>query len=201
MTSKFVAPALMLLLAACNDPAVDPAKAPNAGVDAGAASPGVQTPASGSSAPAAPSTPSTPPLTQQDDTGMHIECQGTRLTVAGLPDQGADAAPQTRLEIEKDGQRRSLDKPSEMADYTAVGLACVQDKTGTPYFVVQYGELPYGCQFCEWFYLYDADGKQLTHSTPPLRGEAPSQEPNNDEYEQWLAKLGVTHPEVTYFKP
>ena len=37
---------------------------------------------------------------------MHIECQGTRLTVAGQPDQGNDAPPQTRLDIEKDGQRR-----------------------------------------------------------------------------------------------
>ncbi len=53
-----------------------------------------------------------------------------------------------------------------MDGYTAVGLACVQDRSGTPYFVVQYGELPFGCSFCEWYYLYDASGRQLTHSTP-----------------------------------
>ncbi|ROQ40364.1 hypothetical protein EDF77_2703 [Stenotrophomonas maltophilia] len=195
MTSKFVAPALMLLLAACSDPAAEPSTP--------AAPAAAPPPAAGATAapPATPAAASTTPSTQQDDTGMHIECQGTRLTVAGLPDQGNDAPPQTRLDIEKDGQRRTLDKPAEMTDYTAVGLACVQDKDNTPYFVVQYGELPFGCQFCEWFYLYDADGKQLTHSNPPLHGQAPSQEPNNDEYEQWLAKLGVTHPEVTYFKP
>lgn len=198
MTTKMVAPALaLMLLTACNAPdATAPAAAPATAVPTAAAAPPAPP-----TAPASAASAATPTIPHQDETGMHIECQGTRLTVAGLPAAGNDASPQTRLDLEKDGQTRSLDKPAEMADYTAVGLACVQDKEGAPYFVVQYGELPFGCQFCEWFYLYDAQGKQLTHSTPPLRGEGDAQEPNNDEYEQWLSKLGVNHPEVTYFKP
>lgn len=187
MTSMKVVPALALLLAACSGQG-------NGMPDSGPAA------VAGAPVAPAPAAPPAPPSPQQDETSMHIDCQGTRLSVEPLPDAGEDASLQTRLEIDKDGQRRAIDKPAEMTDYTAVGLACVQDKAGTPYFVVQYGELPFGCQFCEWFYLYDAEGKQLTHSNPPLRGHDDTQEPNNDEYQQWLEKLGVPHPEVTYFK-
>ncbi|WP_241752679.1 hypothetical protein, partial [Stenotrophomonas maltophilia] len=93
----------------------------------------------------------------------------TRLHLAAQPTQDTDASRLTTLEIEKDGARQAIAAPKEMDGYTAVGLACVQDRSGTPYFVVQYGELPFGCSFCEWYYLYDASGRQLTHSTPPLR--------------------------------
>jgi hypothetical protein len=93
-----------------------------------------------------------------------------------------------------------------MKDYTAVGLGCaVADTDGKPYFVAQYGELPAGCSFCEWYYLYDANGKQLTHSDPPIvedksMPEAQQQSPNNAEYEALIAKLGIQHPEVDYIK-
>ncbi|WP_315385444.1 hypothetical protein [uncultured Stenotrophomonas sp.] len=175
---RFV-PALALLLAACSAPsgqavstaAPETAAAPKAAVAA------------------------TPLPTQQEEKGMHKECPGARLHLTALPAQDGQAT-QTRLEIEKDGQRRTIDAPAEMRGYTAVGLACVEDQQGTSYFVVQYGELPYGCAFCEWFYLYDANGKQLTHSNPPVRGEGESQSPNNDEYSQLIAKLGIKHPEV-----
>ena len=124
-----------------------------------------------------------------------------RLHLAALPTQDTDASRLTTLEIEKDGTRQAIAVPKEMDGYTAVGLACVQDRSGTPYFVVQYGELPFGCSFCEWYYLYDASGRQLTHSTPPLRGtEGDEQEPNNDEYEKLIDTLGIKHPEVNYIE-
>jgi hypothetical protein len=183
-TLRFVSPlALALLLAACNAPSgqAGSAAAPDAAV----------APASAAAAPPSP--------TQQEEKGMHKECPGATLHLTALPAKDGETT-RTRLEIEKDGQRRAIDAPAEMSDYTAVGLACAEDTKGASYFVVQYGELPFGCAFCEWFYLYDADGKELTHSTPPLRGEADAQSPNNDEYSQLIAKLGITHPEVDYLE-
>ena len=122
MTTKMVAPALaLMLLTACNAPdATAPAAAPaTAAPTAAAATPAPPT------APASAASAATPTIPHQDETGMHIECQGTRLTVAGLPAAGNDASPQTRLELEKDGQTRSLDKPAEMADLHKI-------ITGTP---------------------------------------------------------------------
>lgn len=187
MRSSPLAPALALALVACSG---QPADAPTTG----AAPQPAATPAT---APAA-SSPSSH-LTR-DENGMHIDCQGTRLHLATLPAQETDAPQRTTLEIEKDGARQAIAAPAEMDGYTAVGMACVQDTSGTPFFVVQYGELPFGCSFCEWYYLYDASGRQLTHSTPPLRGEGEEQEPNNDEYEQLLEKHGIQHPEVNYIE-
>lgn len=185
MSSLRFTPALAMLLAACGGPAAGDA---NDKAAAGAHPTAV--------APAA--TAATPLPTQQEEKGMHKECPGARLNLTALPAKDGDAT-QTRLELEKDGQRKAIDKPAEMSEYTAVGLACVQDKQGASYFVVQYGELPFGCSFCEWFYLYDAAGTQLTHSTPPLREEDGAQAPNNDEYEQAITRLGINHPEVDYF--
>ncbi|MGV8960970.1 MAG: hypothetical protein ACOH1V_11410 [Stenotrophomonas sp.] len=182
MSSLRLTPAFVLLLAACSGPA-------DVGVNATTS----ETPAA--AAPAVASAPLSPP--QQEEKGMHKECPGSRLDLTVLPAKD-DEAIQTRLEIEKDGQRQAIEKPAEMSGYTAVGLGCTQDRQGTPYFVVQYGELPFGCGFCEWFYLYDADGKQLTHSKPPLREEDGQQAPNNDEYEQLITRLGIAHPEVDY---
>ncbi|MFI8718137.1 hypothetical protein ACIGHF_09665 [Stenotrophomonas sp. NPDC077464] len=180
MARLFTAPAVALLLAACSAPS---------GQSVSTAAP------DGAAAPAAPAAQTPSPTQQEEENGMHKECAGARLHLTTLPATDGTAT-RTRLDIEKDGQRRTLDAPVEMEGYTAVGLACVEDAQGASYFVVQYGELPYGCAFCEWFYLYDANGRQLTHSTPPLRGEAGSQSPNNDEYSQLIAKLGIQHPEV-----
>ena len=185
-----VAPVLALMLAACSGPE---ASAP-------AATPASSNPAKTPAAPAAAAA-ALPTSPTRDETGMHIDCQGTRLHLAALPTQDTDASRLTTLEIEKDGTRQAIAVPKEMDGYTAVGLACVQDRSGTPYFVVQYGELPFGCSFCEWYYLYDASGRQLTHSTPPLRGtEGDEQEPNNDEYEKLIDTLGIKHPEVNYIE-
>jgi hypothetical protein len=135
----------------------------------------------------------------QGQNGMIKECPGARLHLTALPSQEGAAPTRTRVELERDGQRQPLVAPPEMADYTAVGLGCAEDGKGATYFVVQYGELPYGCEFCEWFFLYDGQGRLLNHATPPLREEDGQQSPNNDEYGHKLEELGLRHPEVEPF--
>ena len=112
---------------------------------------------------------------------------------------------QTDLSI-RDAARKSVDvaKPSEMADYTAVGLDCAVASDNTHYFVVQYGERPYGCGFCEWYYLYDASGKQLTRSNPIFLSdsslpEGKQQTPNNREFDAALDKLGIKEVNTELF--
>ncbi|WP_379654652.1 hypothetical protein [Pseudoxanthomonas sp. UC19_8] len=132
----------------------------------------------------------------QGQNGMIKECPGARLHLDALPRQDGAASTKTQVELERDGQRQTLAAPPEMSDYTAVGLGCAEDGKGGAYFVVQYGELPYGCEFCEWFFLYDAQGRLLNHATPPLHEEDGQQSPNNDEYQHKLEELGLKHPEV-----
>lgn len=112
---------------------------------------------------------------------------------------------QTDLSI-GDATGRSVDvaKPSEMADYTAVGLDCAVASDNSHYFIVQYGERPYGCGFCEWYYLYDAAGKQLTRSNPIFLNdsslpEGKQQTPNNREFDAALDKLGIKEVNTELF--
>ncbi|WP_250862528.1 hypothetical protein, partial [Caballeronia sp. INML3] len=71
--------------------------------------------------------------------------------------------------VDSAGRQVIIDTPEEMEGYAVIGLGCaVADADGKPYFIAQYDELPEGCSFCEWYYLYDANGKQLTHSYPPV---------------------------------
>lgn len=135
---------------------------------------------------------------------MEKTCEGTTFRIA--KDTGAETTATTLQIVSQDGTARAIDKPEEMREYTAVGLGCaVAASDGKPYFVVQYGELPFGCQFCEWFYLYDASGRQLTSSKPPLLTDASlpegeQQSANTREYEDMIQKLGITHPEVEYIQ-
>ena len=135
---------------------------------------------------------------------MDKQCDGTTFRIS--PVDASDVSRGTMLErVDAAGVASPIARPAEMADYTAVGLGCATGSDGKPYFVAQYGELPFGCEFCEWFYLYDADGKQLTRSEPPLLTdetlpEGKQQTPNTAEYERMLVKLGIKHPEVTYFE-
>lgn len=145
------------------------------------------------------SSPKAAEAVPQGQNSMIKECSGFRAHLAPLPAQ-AGAATKTRVEVERDGQRHELAPPPEMQDYTAVALGCANDGKGSGYLVVQYGELPYGCEFCEWYFLYDARGQLLNHATPPLHGEDGSQFPNNDEYERKLEELGLKHPEMVPFQ-
>ena len=61
----------------------------------------------------------------------------------------------------------------------------------------------YGCSFCEWYYLYDAQGKQLTRSEPiliedPSLPEGQEQLANNREFEALLTRLGMQMPEMAF---
>lgn len=106
--------------------------------------------------------------------------------------------------IQDDGTVLDIASPSEMRDYTAVGISCaMSEEDGNPYFIVQYGELPWGCKFCEWFYIYDKNGKQLTKSVPvTLRDEAlpdtQQQYPNNREYTVLAKSLRLPRTEMSY---
>jgi len=141
---------------------------------------------------------------------MKKSCAGAEmhLMIDAFAQGASDDVPRaTSLRVmDSTGQQMAIVKPEEMKDYTAVGLGCaVADTDGKPYFVAQYGELPTGCSFCEWYYLYDANGKQLTHSEPSVvedknMPEAQQRSPNNAEYEAMIAKLGIQHPEVDYIK-
>lgn len=137
---------------------------------------------------------------------MDKTCEGVTFRIAPVGGD-SNAATETSLSvIDQAGNSKAIEKPEEMQDYTAVGLGCAVAKTdGKAYFVVEFGELPSGCQFCEWFYLYDTHGNALTRSAPPLlvdesRPEGQQQSPNTREYQQALEKLGIQHPEVSYLK-
>jgi len=144
---------------------------------------------------------------QAESSTMQKKCAGAelQLIVQGLPSpQGAQS---TALQmVTPEGKTVDIRKPNELSEYTAVGLGCVtSQKDSRPYFVVQYGELPSGCSFCEWYYLYDAQGKQLTRSEPPLLEDetlpnGDTQYPNNQEFEALMQKLGIKQPEITYVK-
>jgi len=104
----------------------------------------------------------------------------------------------------RDGQTKRLTNPKGMEDYTATGLTCSASKVNkASYFVVSYGELPSGCEFCEWYHLYDAKGNSLTSSNPPLLENpnappAQNMAPNNKEFDELNGKLGLEKFTVKY---
>lgn len=138
-----------------------------------------------------------------ENNGMKKSCQQVTFSlVINAAEAGAQRTTTLWL-TDARGLRAVIDRPAEMQDYTAVALACATSADGKAFFVVQYGELDEGCAFCEWFYLYDAAGKQLTKSVPPILEDkslppAQQQYPNNQEYEAMLKQLGLTHPEMDY---
>lgn len=104
------------------------------------------------------------------------------------------------------GQVQAIDRPEEMADYTAVGLGCaISSKNKAPYFVVQYGELPAGCNFCEWFYLYDHEGKQLTKSDPIILSDESlpvgnKQSANNEQFGDLTKTLALSKADIEFVR-
>jgi hypothetical protein len=139
---------------------------------------------------------------------LSADCGESRVTIQCSP-KSRDCT-QTKLQFTKrDGSRIEPAKPGGMKDYTAVGLACTQAKNGTPYMVIEYGELPIGCKFCEWFHLYTTEGKPLTHSIPAVlvnRALEPTQQhyPNNEDFYKLTEKLDIhispSDPEIEYFR-
>lgn len=185
---------LSLVLAACQ-PTAAPAEPalPDASPSTTAA------PAPGP-APAGTGTPASSGTDAMDKT-----CEGVTFRIVRKQSSGDSGRTSLQI-VGPDGQARDVRDPEEMAEYTAVGLGCaVAASDRKPYFIVQYGDLPYGCEFCEWFYVYDSTGKQLTSSKPPLLTDASlpegeQQTPNTREYEAMIRKLGIAHPEVEYIQ-
>ena len=126
------------------------------------------------------------------------QCGDLEVRLSCPVQSGTANCMRTALSLRRDGTLTEIDKPQEMENYTAVGMGCVSSaKNGKPYFVVQYGELPEGCVYCEWFYLYDGNGRQLTKSDPPLLFDEnlPGNDkhfPNNREFEQLSKDLQLS---------
>lgn len=108
----------------------------------------------------------------------------------------------------KDGSGRysKMATPKGMEKLSPVGLACsVSSKNTLSYFVVEYGELPAGCEYCEWFHIYDTHGELLTSSNPPvlnIEGMEPPRDkaPNNIDFTSWSKKLGLGKSEEEYLQ-
>lgn len=85
--------------------------------------------------------------------GVVKTCQNATFRVTRHePASGAGASATTLQILNQNGEASDIAKPGEMGDYSAVGLGCaIAASDGKPYFIVQYGELPFGCEFCEWF--------------------------------------------------
>lgn len=177
----------------------------------GAAAEPARQPVLGTSSVAAPLTPGGKTGAPALETGagsMEKTCQGTTFRIVPDTREGAAETMSTALELEHPGGSvLPIGKPVEMAGYTAVGLGCaVAASDNESYFVVQYGELPEGCSFCEWFYLYDAAGKQLNASDPPILvdeslPDGERQLPNNLDYKRVTEALDFPRPEIAYVKP
>lgn len=131
--------------------------------------------------------------------GVVTECGGARMALQCAV-ASKDCTASSLRYVDAQGNVSEAVKPKGMESYTAVGVGCLTAKDDSHYFVVKYGELPYGCAFCEWFHLYDRNGKALTHSDPPiLTGEAAApdaQAPNNQEFTALHRKLGLGRPKV-----
>ena len=165
-------PLLLLGLAGCAD------KAP------------VDAPATASPAPVAALPQATPAHTGAPT----IDCGARRYTLART-DNGA------RVDRIDGDAPRALDAPVGMDGYAPVGLGCAVAADDTPYLVVEYGEIPGGCQVCEWFFVYDADGAPLNESVPAMQVDGETRTPNNDGYARLLETLGLSHPQIAYLPP
>lgn len=118
---------------------------------------------------------------------------------------GDESARRTTLQrIGSDGSMKAIAAPEVLKEYVPVGLGCATSPVdGRAYLVVQYGQLPEGCSFCEWFHLYDTDGNALTRNTQAIlldRSQPPGRQeyPDNESYDAMLKKLQIKHPEIQY---
>lgn len=126
-------------------------------------------------------------------------CGGTTLTLS----ETGDRTSRTRLRMTGASGDITLSAPEEMREYTAVGIGCAIANDGAPYFIVEYGERPAGCAFCEWRYLFAADGRRLNTSDPillvdPEQPPAQRQYSNNIEFDQRIKALGLHGYTLTY---
>lgn len=130
------------------------------------------------------------------------QCGGAEMT---LSCDGVDAeCTQTSLKLSGvNGNITEIINPKSWQITRASVWDASLQKNNIHYFVVQYGELPYGCEFCEWFHLYDAQGRQLTRSDPPILIDSTlpagkQQVPNDREFDKLSKELGLDKPHVEF---
>ena len=129
---------------------------------------------------------------------LEKRCAGASIAITG--GNGA----RTLVVTTASGAQRRLSNPGEMSGYVPRGLGCATSEAGVAHgFIVEYGEEPYGCEFCEWRYLVDAEGAFLTRAEPailtdPTRPEGARQYANQREYSRESDRLSLRHEELDY---
>jgi hypothetical protein len=136
---------------------------------------------------------------------LSIDCGQAHATLQCSPRTPDCTRTTLRLQASVGSSLKLLSKPKGMARYTAVGLACARAQDATPYLLVQFGERPEGCKFCEWVHVYTVQGRVLTRSQPPiLRDDTqPDQSalmPNNGDFNRLSKKLGLERPRFEFLK-
>jgi len=129
-------------------------------------------------------------------------CHGATMKITCSP-ANANCVDTKLTLLKRDGAKVNPAKPKGLEKYTAVGLTCTYATDGTPYFLVDYGERPRGCEFCEWTATYDINGKVLTSNDPPIlhdpsRPPAKQDYPNNEELNALFKKLGLKKVNTEY---
>ena len=120
-----------------------------------------------------------------------IRCAGSQWALTG-DDEAA------RVERNPGAGSLVLQTPRGMADYVPVGMGCTRSGAGDAYLVVGYGEAWVGCNICEWFFVYDRDGRLLNHSDPAMLGDMGALYPNNAGYEQVIRRLQLAAHDIHY---
>lgn len=126
--------------------------------------------------------------------GLQLQCSDATFVLA-------EGHEDIRVETDQDTMPDVLPRPAGMRGYVPVGMGCARSAAGDEYLVVEYGEKPFGCKVCEWFFVYDTDGSAMNTSVPPIRGHAESLEANNDGYSSVLEALKLRHPRIEYTAP
>ncbi len=129
--------------------------------------------------------------TERPAAHFELQCSGHRFSLVG----DRDAAV---IERNHGSRPQTLPKPEGMADYVPVGMGCARSTRGGEYLVVEYGEPLIGCNICEWFFVYDADGIPLNQSQPAMLGSAGSLYPNNEGYTQVSKQLDLHQPKIQH---
>ncbi|WP_434777127.1 hypothetical protein [Neisseria sp. Ec49-e6-T10] len=162
----------------------------------------------GSSVASSPNIEKTPELEQQIQqnqiTALSVSCDDAQLSLKceSADPQQANCTKTSLYFKNAEGKEVFVPQPEEMKkDYTAKGAACVRSEAkNMPYFVVEYGQLPTGCNMCEWHYLYDIHGQQLTKNVPIFFKEQDDQTPNNEEFTKLTEQLKLKLVELDYVK-
>ncbi len=130
-------------------------------------------------------------------------CGGSQLQLSAYSQDSTQTLNRTTLHLtQPDGSAVELHTPAELSHYSAVGIACDMSPVDhLPYFTVQYGELPSGCEFCEWYVLYNAQGQRVTRNRPPLLEDRSlpaghKRYPNNADAA--IKRFALPEPRITF---